>query len=206
MPIGKGLVKQGTEIIVTYVTIISFSIKSSFRNRGRKPKPRASSHLNPMFTDLDNSENLMSDSSSIAWLLVDATRIMGTEFSRRLKDNGINLSRTQWRIIARLHRSNGRTQTELAEQMAMEKAPLGVILEKLELAELIFRRVDKRDGRVKRVYLTPKAEQMTPELDSTLNALLEDMFEGLSQTRRLQFSQALTHILQNSNQFKETNR
>lgn len=159
-----------------------------------------------MLTDLDNSESLMADTSSIAWLLADVTRIMGTEFSRRLKDNGINLSRTQWRIIARLHRANGRTQTELADQMAMEKAPLGVILEKLELAGLISRRADERDGRVKRVYLTPKAEQMTPELNTTLNVLLEDMLEGLSQTRRLQFSQALTHILQNSNQFKETNR
>ena len=153
---------------------------------------------------VDDQDSMVAEDSSIGWLLADITRMMGTEFSRRLKDQGLNLSRTQWRIVARLLRQNGKTQTELAEELAMEKAPVGVIIEKLESAGLVSRRPDSRDGRVKRVYLTDKAEKMSPKLHQQSDFLAEDMLAGLSQMRRLQFSQLLAHVKQNLEQLRES--
>jgi len=157
-----------------------------------------------MATDTTDPLSTMSEESSFGWMLADITRMMGTEFNRRLKESGLHLSRTQWRILARLLRNNGQTQTQLAEQLAMEKAPLGVIIEKLEVSGLISRRPDSKDGRVKRVFLTPAAEKLSPKLHTESDQLTEEMLAGLSQMRRLQLSQMLGHILQNLHDLKET--
>ena len=114
-------------------------------------------------------------------IMADINRLYSSAFYRQLRSEGINLSRTQWRVIAVLRVKDGLSQTELAEYMWMEKAPLGVLLDKLEEKHLIERRPDSSDRRVKRVYITPTAGPLIPILEKASDDLLAVATRGMSE-------------------------
>jgi len=130
----------------------------------------------------------------LCWLINDLTRIMTNEFNRRLRLQGFELSRSQSRILIRLSRQDGQSQTELAENLGMEKAPLGTIIDKMESACLIERRPDPNDGRRRLVYATEKAIALLPDIDKLTEELAQQALEGLSKVRRMQLSQNLNHM------------
>lgn len=101
-------------------------------------------------------------SSDLPFLMADCTRLYATNLDRRLRNSGLTLSRSQWRVIAHLYRKDGLTQTELAELLSIEKAPLGTLLEKLEKSELIERHCDTQDKRAKRVYISDEGRKIIP--------------------------------------------
>lgn len=101
-------------------------------------------------------------SSELPFLLADCTRLYATNLDRQLRHNGLTLSRSQWRVIAHLYRQDGLTQTELAELLGIEKAPLGTLLEKLEKSDLIERHCDAEDKRAKRVYISDEGRKVIP--------------------------------------------
>lgn len=113
-------------------------------------------------------------------LLADIHRLYSSAFYRQLRAEGIDLSRTQWRVIALLKRDNGMTQSEIAERMVMEKAPMGALLDKLESKQLIERRIDSKDRRAKRIFLTPATEPLIPIMEKHSDALLKKAVEGIS--------------------------
>lgn len=145
------------------------------------------------------------DENDLCWLISDITRLMVTEFNKRMRDQGIQLSRAQGRIIARLLRQDGQTQTELADSMGMEKAPLGIVIDKLETAGFVERLADPSDRRIKRVHATDKVKKITPKVEEISSQLQDEMFSGLSNMRRLQLSQSLAHLKQNLLDCKTSN-
>lgn len=94
---------------------------------------------------------------TLGWLFHDIHRLLTKAFEGRIE--GMGLTRPQWRVLITLRRDDGRTQTELADLVGMEKAPLGKILDKLEKGGWITRRGDPDDRRARRVYCTAKIER-----------------------------------------------
>ena len=94
---------------------------------------------------------------TLGWLFKDIHRLLTKAFEGRIA--GMGLTRPQWRVLITLRRDDGRTQTELADLVEMEKAPLGKILDKLEKGGWITRRGDPDDRRARRVYCTAKIER-----------------------------------------------
>ena len=94
-----------------------------------------------------------------ALLVHDTSRLIRRRFDLAIKDLG--LTQAKWRVLATLHRSPGLSQSELAERLDIEKAPLGLALEWLDQAGWIRRETDRADRRARRVYLR---EQSTPTL------------------------------------------
>jgi DNA-binding MarR family transcriptional regulator len=114
-------------------------------------------------------------------LLADIHRLYSSAFYHKLRDEGIDLSRIQWRAIAILKFNNGITQSELAERLLMDKAPMGALLDKLEAKQLIQRRTDAKDRRAKRIHLTQATEPLIPILERHSDTLLQRAVEGLSE-------------------------
>jgi DNA-binding MarR family transcriptional regulator len=113
-------------------------------------------------------------------LLSDIHRLYTSAFYKQLRLEGIDLSRAQWRVIALLRNNNGQTQSELAETLLMEKAPLGVLLDKLEQKQLIERQPDQNDRRAKRIFLTNESKPLIPIIEKASNKLLDTAKKGLS--------------------------
>jgi MarR family transcriptional regulator for hemolysin len=97
------------------------------------------------------------------------------------------LTRAQWAVLARVDRTEGLKQTEVAETMELQPITLTRLIDKLCESGLIERRSDVNDRRVNRLYLTPAARPLMAKL-AALRA-------GITQTALDGFSVAETHRL-----------
>ncbi|CCF83671.1 MarR family winged helix-turn-helix transcriptional regulator [Nitrolancea hollandica] len=68
-----------------------------------------------------------------------------------------NLSLAQFDVLAQVGAAEGSTQQELAERLLVTKGNVSQLLTKMERAGLIIRR---REGRVRRIYLTDGGRQL----------------------------------------------
>lgn len=107
------------------------------------------------------------------FLISNITRMYSVEMDRLVREAGMTLSHSQWRVIAHLYYQDGQFQSQLAEQMLMEKAPLGTLLDKLQAANMLERRPDPNDRRLKRVFITPKGRELFPVLERESTKLQE---------------------------------
>ncbi len=104
---------------------------------------------------------------AIGSLFHDVDRLITRAFDQRIKASG--LTRSQWRVLNQLLKKNGQTQTQLADLVEIEKAPLGRMLDKMEVAGWIYRVSDKSDRRVRRVYTTDKVHPFVEGIRQAAN-------------------------------------
>lgn len=72
----------------------------------------------------------------------------------------------QWKILTMLSRQDGLTQKEIAERLEVEGPSLIPIIDKMEKEGLVTRKVDNKDRRKNRIFLTTIA-------DATWNSLVD---------------------------------
>lgn len=97
------------------------------------------------------------------------------------------LTRAQWAVLAKLERTEGQKQAELADIMEMAPITLTRLIDKLCNCGLVERRSDDSDRRVNRLYLTDKARPLLARLSALRNEITETALAGLADTdiRRL---------------------
>src|SRR5258705_5728441 len=96
----------------------------------------------------------------VAFNINDVARLLKTYADQRARDFG--MTRAQWAVLARVERSEGLKQCELADTLDLQPITLTRLIDRLCDGGLIERRSDPDDRRAKRLYLTPAAR---PVLD-----------------------------------------
>jgi MarR family transcriptional regulator, transcriptional regulator for hemolysin len=134
-------------------------------------------------------------SRNFGFLLNDVARLMRTAYDRRVRTLG--LTRAQWWVLTHLFRSNGVSQTELADILEIEKPTLGRLLDRLEAKRWVRRELDARDRRVRRVHLTGEAEPALRTMRTVAAELRRDALAGLSADERERFVDTLLRIKTN---------
>lgn len=124
------------------------------------------------------------------YLVHDVARLLRREFDRRVKH--IGLTRSQWFVLAHLYRDDGRTQRALADELDMEPAPLGRLIDRLEESGWVRRAPSPADRRANLVHLTDKIIPLIEEMRAAANNLYKDAFRGLSNKGVEDFVEALT--------------
>lgn len=142
----------------------------------------------------------MSDSRSpyernLGFLLADVSRLARKEFDRRVRDLG--LTRAQWLFLYYLSRQPGCTQTELAEQLQMEKITVSRQAGRLEKAGWIRRGDHAADARAYHLKLTPQAHRIITRLNDSADRLRNDYLDGIPLPRRTALLDDLTRIKAN---------
>jgi DNA-binding MarR family transcriptional regulator len=74
------------------------------------------------------------------------------------------ITRAQWAVLAKLERTEGLKQSELAEMMEMQPISLTRLIDRLCRNDLIERRTDANDRRANRLYLRPAARPLLKKL------------------------------------------
>lgn len=74
------------------------------------------------------------------------------------------ITRSQWAVLAKLERTEGLKQSELAEMMEMQPISLTRLIDRLCRNDLIERRTDANDRRANRLYLRPAARPLLKKL------------------------------------------
>lgn len=134
-------------------------------------------------------------SRNFGFLLNDVARLMRTAYDRRIRKLG--LTRAQWWVLTHLYRSNGVSQTELAETLEIEKPTLGRLLDRLEAKGWVRREHDARDRRVWRVHLTEEVEPALRTMRTIAAELRRDALAGISAAERERFVDTLLAIKEN---------
>jgi MarR family transcriptional regulator, transcriptional regulator for hemolysin len=90
------------------------------------------------------------------------------------------ITRAQWAVLAKVERSEGMKQTELAEQLEMQPITLTRLIDKLCDNGWIERRGDNNDRRVNRLYLKKAARPLLGKLAGLKSEITATALEGIS--------------------------
>jgi len=91
------------------------------------------------------------------------------------------------------------TQSEIAEQLAVQGATVTNMLQRMEEAGLVARRRDPEDNRLVRVYLTDTGRKQERAITEQFMKVEEAIFEGLGPQERSMLRGMLKKMLRNMN-------
>lgn len=111
----------------------------------------------------------------------------------------IGLHRAQATVLCRLFVQDGLTQSEIAEQLAVQGATVTTMLQRMEEADLVARRRDPDDNRLVRVYLTDAGRRLERDINAQFTKVEEATFAGLSPQDRVALRRMLQQMLRNMN-------
>lgn len=103
----------------------------------------------------------------------------------------------QWWMLTYISLHNGLSQNQLAEELNMGKVSVGGLLDRLELNQLIERRMDLSDKRVKRIFLTNQGTALVERIRLTSANVQEVALDGISSTELDYAIAALTRMESN---------
>ncbi len=90
------------------------------------------------------------------------------------------ITRAQWAVLAKVERSEGMKQSELAEEMEMQPITLTRLIDKLCENGWIERRGDETDRRVNRLYLKKAARPLLSKLAGLRSELTATALNGIN--------------------------
>jgi len=111
----------------------------------------------------------------------------------------IAMHRAQAATLCHLFDQEGMTQSEIAEQLAVQGATVTNMLQRMEDAGLVTRQRDAEDNRLVRVYLTETGREKEQSITEQFLKLEATIFAEFSQTDRTLLRQMLRQLLNNMN-------
>lgn len=106
---------------------------------------------------------IFKDHRSLGFLIVELSRLLRKHYDMLIQDLGI--STAQWSVLVHVCRQDGLTQIELAEKVEIEQPTLVRHLDNLEKQNLIERRLDTTDRRVKRIFMKNECHPLIKSLE-----------------------------------------
>jgi MarR family transcriptional regulator for hemolysin len=131
----------------------------------------------------------------IAFNISDVARLLRTYVDQRAREYG--MTRAQWAALARVERSEGLKQTELAEILDLQPITLTRLVDRLCDSGLMERRPDPDDRRAKRLYLTPAARPVLEAMSRLGRDIMTTVLAGVEPTAREQLSTLLLTLKSN---------
>jgi MarR family transcriptional regulator for hemolysin len=90
------------------------------------------------------------------------------------------LTRTQWAVLAKVNRTEGLKQAEIAEMLEIQPITLTRLIDKLCNNGLLERRSDAADRRINRLYLTKAARPLMAKLATLRSEVVATACTGFS--------------------------
>ncbi len=118
-------------------------------------------------------------------LIRRAHQISGAVFTAQLA--GLDVTSMQYAALEATASQPGIDATRLSELIAIDKATLGGVLDRLEAKGLLARAAAPHDRRMKTVTLTPAGTALLQEIRPRVAAVQRDMMQRLSPAEQRQF-------------------
>lgn len=127
--------------------------------------------------------------------LADNSRQLRRLFDERV--GCLGLTGPQARLLLSLERNPNENQVFYADRLEIEPITLTRIVDRLEDAGWVERRSDPADRRARILHLTDKSRGIVTRLRGIVEALFEDMLQGIDAAERAAFAHALDRIATN---------
>jgi MarR family transcriptional regulator, organic hydroperoxide resistance regulator len=119
-----------------------------------------------------------------------------------MREHGLTFA--QAAVMSRLWRQDGLTQSQLQEQVGVDASTMTGLVQRMTGQGLVRRRRDHADGRVVRVYLTPRGRALRPLLAPEAEAANSLFFRGFSAAERATCIELMHRALRNLEIGEET--
>lgn len=129
--------------------------------------------------------------ADLMFLLSQASHALTTELTAGLAGVGIS---PRSHCVLRAAAAGDRTQTQIAEQCALDKTTMVVTVDELEAAGLAERRPSSTDRRARIVAVTSAGEAAMAEADAIVDRVYRDVLAALPARERAGFVAALERL------------
>ena len=133
--------------------------------------------------------------ANLGFLLQDVTRLLRCRFDRIVRET--SLTRSQWRAISCLARSEGMSQAALAEVLEIEPITLTRLIDRMQAKGFVERRPHPRDRRSWSLHLTAAARPLLDELETYAAIARAEAFRNVATRDLLALESALGVIKAN---------
>ncbi len=134
------------------------------------------------------------------FLVHDVSRMRRTLFDEVMRSRGV--TRSQWSVLATLSRvgRDGMMQVDLSRHMDVGKVTIGGLIDRLEAAGLVERRLDIDDRRARRVFITAKGFEVIAEMQKVGNKLNKSILAGVPAEHQRITEETLAQVKSNIRQ------
>jgi len=112
------------------------------------------------------------------------------EFSQK----GINVTPTQTAILYLLEQEDGRKMSDFAFSLEIKNSVVTGVIDRMEKAGLIIRKMDPSDRRVTSIHITPKGREISSTAKSVVRKMNDKIEYGLSKQEIEICKKVLTHL------------
>jgi MarR family transcriptional regulator for hemolysin len=134
-------------------------------------------------------------SNTLGALLIDCARLLRQRFDQRAR--ALGLTRAQWNVLSHLYRNEGINQAGLADLMEVEPITVGRQLDRMEEAGWITRQPDPTDRRVRRIHMTPKAQDVLDHVRELASDIYAEALVGIAPDTRDHLMTSLAQLRAN---------
>ena len=132
---------------------------------------------------------------SLGFILNKTNTKLKNELFRRFKE--YDITPEQWAVLNCLWEQEGVTPKELADSIVKDKPNTNRILEKLQIKELIVRKLHPVDKRAFQIFLTNRGWALREELIPKVMQLLEEATIGIEKHKVVEIKKLLNQIYDN---------
>lgn len=130
-------------------------------------------------TQQDLELSLRKAAATKAWFsVVRAYNLCDVIMATRLSSLGLRVGEHE--VLVNLLRSPGMTQQALAKRCFVAKSGISMLLTRMEAQALLRRDADAKDGRIKRLYLSPSGEVLAKQTMAIQDEIVGKMMSPLS--------------------------
>jgi len=135
--------------------------------------------------------------AEVSFLVRDLARLLRRRFEQGAALEALGLTRNQGFVLVYIAQQQGLSQARLAELLQIEPIALVRLLDRLEEVGLVERRLDPRDRRVWRLYLTAGAGPMLERIRRINRAVGAEALAGLATAEQTALIEVLRRLKSN---------
>lgn len=137
---------------------------------------------------------LKTDPDALGFLLNEVSRLMRSNFERRIAGIGLQITSGEARALIYCAANEGSRQGVIAERMGIEPMTVCGYLDRLEKFGLISRQADPADRRAKNIRTTDAANATIAAIRSEAKAMVDQAQAGLDAESKALLSSALRAV------------
>src|SRR5215203_5552259 len=137
----------------------------------------------------------MNFNETLPYLFAQISTFFKVEIEKEL--NEFNLHAGQIFILFELWKTDGLSQTELSANLNVSAPTINKMVKSLMKNGFIFCADCPKDGRVIRIFLSPRGAAIRPQVEEKWQMLEEKLIANLTKTEQLVLSQLFGRVVEN---------
>ena len=134
---------------------------------------------------------------SISSIINRSGRLLSNKLNKTFSEKGYKITREQWITLSVLTDEKGITQQELADKGFKNKASITSLIDHMEANNLVIRSSDKKDRRIKRIYLTKEGEDLYVKLTKSAYTVIDKAVKNIDEDDLQKSIDILNKIINN---------